>query len=335
MKKNVLHLLLAFCLIIPLASCHRGNNGIWKNDEINSDIKAQLAQLNRKLFNSIMAKDIDAVKALLSDKLIQKSGNKLDTLVNTSAQSFAAKDFEVLDEYYTKHHVKGTPDTLSPNKNANDYLVSYKAMNEEMYTSLLVTKGLPVNCLILAVYGKYGNDWKINVLQIGEYSIEDKTAPDYYKLATDQYKKGSLVDASNTMIITSQLANPAGDFFKYRNEDTMRIFFSTVINEANNRFQFPVIVSWVKTKPQIFSVSPQFVEEAAHRGIFPIIKYKSSIKLTDTVALRAENNAIQQHIGDLFKGVDRDKKYILYQAFNQMPDGKIADKHYGFIQNLK
>jgi cell division protein FtsB len=336
MKRNVLSVLLVFCIIITLVSCHSGDNGIWKNTEIDSGLRSQIAALNKKLFTSIMAKDINGVKALLSDKLVQKSGTKLDTLVYTSAQSFNAKDYDVLDEYYTKHHVKADPDTLSPKKTGDDnYMVSYKAMNAEMYTSLLVTKGLPVNCLILAVYGKYGNDWKINVLQIGEYSIENKIAPDYYKIAQQQYANGSLVDASNTMIITSQLASPAGEFFKYTKEDTMKIFYSSIINKANNLFQFPVVMSWVDTKPKIFSVSPQYIEEASHRGIFPLIKYKTSIKLTDTTALRAENDAIQKHIGDLFKGIDQNKKYILYQAFNEMEGGKVPAKHYGFIQNLK
>jgi hypothetical protein len=336
MKRNVLHILVTLCVIITLQSCHSGTPGVWVNGDINSDIKKQITELNQKLFKAIMARDTNGVKALLSPKLLQKAGKKLDTLIYTSAQNFQAKDYEVLDEYYTKHHVKGPPDTLLSNKgNISNYMVSYKAMNAEMYTSLLVTKGLPVNGLILVVYGKYGNEWKINVLQIGEYSINNKTAPDYYKMSKEEYDKGNLVDATDLIIITSQLANPAGDFFKYTHEDTMRIFSATILNEANNRFRFPVVIDQVTTKPQIFSVEPQFIGEAGHEGIFPLIKYKSTIKLTDSVALKAENDAIQQVIGSMFKGIDQNKKYILYQAFDQIPDNKPGIKHYGFIQNIK
>jgi hypothetical protein len=320
MKRNVLHILVTLCVIISLQSCYTGTQGVWVNGDINSDIKKQITALNQKLFKAIMARDTNGVKALLSTKLLQKAGKKLDTLIYTSAQNFQAKDYEVLDEYYTKHHVKGPPDTLLSNKgNISDYMVSYKAMNAEMYTSLLVTKELPVNGLML----------------IGEYSINNKTAPDYYKMSKEEYNKGNLVDATDLIIIASQLANPAGDFFKYTHEDTMRIFSATILNEANNRFSFPVVIVKITTKPQIFSVEPQFIGEAGHEGIFPLIKYKSAIKLTDSVALKAENNAIQQVIGSMFKGIDQNKKYILYQAFDQIPNGKPGVKHYGFIQNIK
>ncbi len=136
------------------------------------------------------------------------------------------------------------------------------------------------------------------------------------------------------LVITSQLGNPVGDFFHYRNEDAMRIFFSTVLDDANNKFKFPVTVTQLKTMPQIFSVSPQYTGDAANQGIVPLIKYKTNIKLTDTVALKAENKDLQSVIGVVFKGIDQNNKLILYQAYN-LADGKPNNLHYGFIQKIK
>lgn len=114
----------------------------------------------------------------------------------------------------------------------------------------------------------------------------------------------------------------------------MRIFFSTVLDDANNKFKFPVTVSQLKTTPQIFAVSPQYTGDKANDGIVPLIKYKSNIKLTDTVALKAENKDLQSVIGIVFKGIDQNNKTIFYQAFN-LDDGKPNNKHYGFIQKIK
>jgi hypothetical protein len=137
------------------------------------------------------------------------------------------------------------------------------------------------------------------------------------------------------MIITSQLVSPGGTYFSFNKESDMKIFFSKVIDEANTTYRLPIVINQLKTNPQIFSMSPQVVEEAGHQGVFPVIRYKSSIKLTDTVALKAENQALQQNIGNIFKGMDQNNQYILYQAYNQIPDGKTAPKHYGFIQKLR
>jgi hypothetical protein len=334
MKRNILFSIVAFFLFaVALQSCSSKSSDVKVNDEINADTKKQISELNDKLFKSIMADDINAVKALLSPELIKKAGGKIDTLVKSTAVTFKAKEFDLLDEFYSKHKIKEAADTLLTRKgNDNDYLVTYKAMNEEMYASVLVSKGLFVNCLILAVYGKYNNEWKVNVLQIGEYSIDGKTAQDYYKEATKLNERGELVDASNMMVLASQLANPAGDFFKYRNETAMRAFYDKLMASANDIYKFPVVVKDVKTAPQIFSVSPQLLSDEGQSGVFPIIRYVSKIDLNNTAALKAENDALQKAIGALFLGIDKNNEYIFYQAVNATAGGQTSAKHYGFIQ---
>lgn len=335
MKKNIIYLLAIILFTTAFQSC-TGDKGIKENDQISNSTRAAIAALNKKLFDGITSGNVAAVKALLSPDLIEKSGTELDTVINRCSKRYPAKDFEILDEYLSKDLKKKNADTIkSQHGNDNDYVISFHAVNNEMYTSVLLTKGLTVNGMILAVYGKYGNDWKVNILQIGDYSIVGKNAVDYYKQALDLYNKGSLVDATDMMIITSQLVSPGGTYFSFNKESDMKIFFSKVIDEANTTYRLPIVINQLKTNPQIFSMSPQVVEEAGHQGVFPVIRYKSSIKLTDTVALKAENQALQQNIGNIFKGMDQNNQYILYQAYNQIPDGKTAPKHYGFIQKLR
>jgi hypothetical protein len=335
MKKSIIYLFTALFTIAAFQGC-KNNGGTEVNSEINSDTRAKIAELNKKLFNGIITNNVTAVKALFSPDLVKKTDSELAIVIDRCSKRYAAKDFEVLDEYLSTGLKKKDNDTVrSAHGNDNDYSIGFQAMNDEMYTSVLVTKGLAVNGAILAVYGKYGNDWKINILQMGDYSIIGKNAIDYYKEAQALYNKGYLVDATDMIIIASQLASPAGSFFSYKKESDMHILFSKVIDEANATFKLPVVMSQVKTAPQIFQMSPQVVEEVGHQGVFPLIKYKSSIKLSDTVALKAENQALQQSIGAVFKGIDQNNQYILYQAYNETTDGKTEARHYGFIQKLR
>ncbi len=337
MKKIFSSALLILSLIVLLQSCKNKESGAWVNDNIDNDIRTQISSLNKKLFKGIMSNDTDAVLSLLSPQLLKRAKKNIDTLVVRSSISYNAKEYTVLDEYYTKSIYPNRLDTLTSNKgNVQDYVLNFHAVNKEAYASLLISKDLPVNCILFVLYGKYGSTWKINSLQIGQYSINNKTAPDYYKDAMAQYNSGNLVDAVNLMGITAQLAAPLGSYFQYKLEDTMKTACNKVLIDADLKYQLPFIVDLVSTKPQLFSIGPKIVEEANHGSIYPLIKYKSAIKLTDTVTLKAENTALQKVIGTVFKGIDQNKNYIFYQAYDQIPDNTNPNvKHYGFIQKLK
>ena len=315
-----------------LQSCHFGTSGTWANDRIDQSVRNQIDVLNKKLFESIASKDVAGTKQLMSPMLLEKSGKSIDTIVNTFGDNFKGATYEILDEYYTKNTNTKVTNTLFPTrKTSNDYIIQYLALNEEMYVSLLVSKDLPVNFAILAIYGKYNDGWKINILQLGQYSILGKTAPEYYSNALSQYNKGNLIDAADLIIMAGQIAHPDGTYFKYKNEDDMQAFYSKLLKEANTKYHFPLTLDNIKSKPLIFSINPQLIEKGVDKGIFPIVGYKSTIALSDTVALKAENKAIQQTIAEIFQGIDTEG-YVIYQAFNQIPDGKTLVKHYGFIQ---
>ncbi|OKS85777.1 hypothetical protein [Mucilaginibacter polytrichastri] len=336
MKKLLSTLLSVAALTLALQSCHVGASGSWKNDNIPPDVKKEIAVIDQKLFKAIMTQDIAGVRQLMSPVLIEKAGKTVDTIVHNIGGAFKATDYELLDEYYTKNSTTKITNTIPAVKGTdNDYVINYLALNEEMYVSLIISKNIPVNFLVMAIYGKYSDGWKLNILQIGEYNILGKTAPDYYTEALNAYKKGNLIDATNLISTTAEIAMPGGAYFKYSKDAEMKVFYTKVLKEANTLYHLPLVLTQVKTIPQIFSISPQMLADPKYRGIFPIVKYKSGVNLTDTIALKAENDAMQKVIGKVFKGIDENKAFILYQAFNQVPNGKSLVKHYGFIQKLK
>ncbi|NCD70058.1 hypothetical protein [Mucilaginibacter agri] len=336
MKKTLLTFSWVILFAAVLQGCHFGTFGSWKNDRIEPKVREEIAVLDKKLFKAIMTQDVAGVKQLLSPTLLEKSGKKVDTIVNTMGGAFKATDYKLLDEYYTKNTSENISNDIPAGKDGgNDYTIKYLALNKEMYVSLMVSTKLPINCLITAVYGKYNDGWKLNILHIGEYNILGKTGPDYYAEALKAYDDGNVVDAVNMISTTGEIATPGGEYFKYNNEAEMKDFYEKVIKEANKQYHLPMVLSQVKTIPEIFSIRPQMVSDFGKQGVYPMVGYKSGVALTDTVALKAENDAIQKVVGTIFKGIDKNKAYILYRAFDQIPDGQNYVKHYGFIQKLK
>jgi len=181
--------------------------------------------------------------------------------------------------------------------------------------------------LIMAIYGKYDNDWKINILQFGQYSLFSKLAPDYYKLAKVSYDKSYLIDAVNYIGLAKLCLRPANDFLQYQKEKEINEFYDKIMKEVNSKYQFPLTLDNIASKPKVFRISPEMINE----GFFPMVYYLTDINLKDTTALKLENEKIKKEVGQLFTGIDQDKKFVFYWAFNEVPDGKKLVEHYGYI----
>jgi hypothetical protein len=320
-------LLLIVVSIFGLQSCNVGGSRVWKNENIDKEKREQIKALNDKLFKSIINNDVVGTKALMSDKL-EKGSNDLDKLIKQVSSSFKADGYRILDEYNVKNSTTGIGNTLPSGVTGdNDYVISYQALNKEMYVSLMIPEDLDNELLITAIYGRYDNDWKINILQFGQYTLLNKTAPDYYKLAKASYDKSYLIDAVNFISLSKQCLSPANNFFRYQKDKEINEFHEMIMKEVNSKYQLPLTLDNVGTKPKVFRIYPEMLKD----GVFPMIYYLSEINLMDTTALKIENKKVREEVGRLFTGIDQNKKFVFYWAFNKIPDGKTPVEHYGFI----
>ncbi|MTH16129.1 hypothetical protein [Flavobacterium sp. LC2016-01] len=325
-------ILLIILSAVIFQSCNFGTNGTQKNESIEASKVQEIKVLNDKLFKAIMNNDIPGVKALLSDKLLTVVNSDLDKLVGTVSSNYQSKSYTILDQYYVSNSSVDIPNTLiSGVSGDNDYTIGYKALNKEMYTVLWMPTSEYNDALITVIYGKYGNEWKINILQFGQYTLLKKTAPDYYKLAQESYKKGYLIDAVNYMTVAKQCLKPASEFFKYQKEQEINDFSDKVFKEASSKFTLPFTLENIESKPKVFRIFPQMTKD----GFMPEICYISSIKLADTVALKVENEKVKIEAAKAFNGLDKVKTKIFYGAYNEMPDGKKEVMQYRFIEIMK
>lgn len=328
MKQYTLLLILT---VLTFQRCNFGTFGTWKNDNINKDKREQIKVLNDKLLKAITSNDVAGVKALMSDILLEKRASEVDTLINQVNAYFKSDSFRILDEYYVKNSTTGIDNTLTSGITGdNDYLIQYKALNKEMYVSLLLPTGLDNELLITVIYGKYGNEWKINILRFGQYSLLKKSAPDYYRLAKNSYDKSHLIDAVNYIGLSKQCLRPADNFFLYRKETDINVFYDKVMNEVNTKYKFPLTLENIATKPKVFRIYPEIKDQE----FFPMIHYLTSIDIKDTTALKIEHVKIKKQISQLFTGIDKDKKIVFYRAFNELPEGEKLAEYFVFIDRL-
>jgi hypothetical protein len=329
MKIQIITIILS---IILFQSCKLGTTGTTMNENISAHLKAEIKELDKKVLKAIVENNVEDLKSFMSSKLLEKSGNEIEKLIEKVSGIIESNEYEIIDQYFVQNSTSGLGNTvMSGIDGIDDYVIQYQALNDEMFISLILPENGNDEFLITNIYGKYPEGWKLNILQFGQYTVNSKTAPQLFQQAKIEYEKGYLVDAANNMFLSSRVVNPANKFWKYQKEDEFREFYDKVLKEVNEKHNFPMTISEVKSKPQILTISPFGMNE----GYFPMIEYLTKIDLKDTIQTRIENDGIHKKIGKIFKGIDKDKKYIFYKAFSGMPDGKTKVPTYGFVKKLK
>jgi hypothetical protein len=329
--KNIKTSLLISVLILPafvFQGCHLQTYIVAKNEKIDNGIKQEVHALDDKLFKAWKTNDAASLKKMMSSALT--GSNNIDQFIDKIDSVPKSENYKILDEYYVENSTTGIPGTiLSGTSSKNEYFIHYMAATKETYVALLTTNIPNSEMLITAIYGKYGNDWKLNSLQFGTYTVLNKTPIDLFNLAKQYYDKSYLIDAADYASLSNILLKPAGNLLQYKSEDEIRSFYKKVMQEVKNKYQFPLTISNIDSKPEIFSIYPE-----TEHGFFPVIKYLSAINLKDTVALKNENEKIKKEIGQIFPGIAENKEYVFYQACNKMPHGKKPTPGYNFVDRM-
>lgn len=321
-------------LIVLLTGCKLNRNRTFINENIPEDIRTKITELDNRVIEALKRNDSKAIENVFSVKLIEEIGySKIDSIFNITTQAVRDKKFKSKDQFYINNTNNNVPNTIfSGLTDDNDYIIHYTALNKNMFISLLLPEDTNNEILITLIYGLYGNEWRLNIFHFGLYSIFNRNAIDYLKIAKQNFENDYLIDAANNLFLGTQCIKLADQLFQYVKEKEFGEFQKKLMQEINSTYQFPIEVVNVSTKPQIFNIYPQ---EITNEGYFPMVRYCTTIDLKDTVKLKTENIEIQKVINDIFKGIDKNKDYIFYHAMNEIPDGTIKKRErYGFIQRL-
>ncbi|WP_345950520.1 hypothetical protein ABDD95_03530 [Mucilaginibacter sp. PAMB04274] len=315
-------------VLVALNACKNGP-GTWKNEEIPSGIAGDFHNMNQTLLAGLKANNAKLFEDIMSRTMLQDVNiNRTVELCSIRMQS---GQNSLLDEFYVVHQYK-RPNVIKANHHgANNYSLNYQPGTKEMYFAFYLLKNGTDKWLLTAYYNKLDYGWKLTELELNPHAIQGKTAPELYEVAKQKYAKGYLMDVVNTLNLSRSCALPS-TIWRYAKEPEIDEFYSKVITEAEAAYKFPLIVKQLPTQPKIFRVFNQPMDE----GMFPMIYYVSKLNLKDTAALKKENMQLRKVIGQVMPGIDSDKKYLQYTAFDNYPGGsKKSVMHYGLIDTLQ
>lgn len=323
MKKNNLYVLLI--AVLMTACTFSGTN---KDDQIDPNIKMQIHALNSKLIEGLNENNPEKVFSICSDKLLEKKGD-LNNLMQIVKGRLKINDFEILNEFYQRNAASNiNAQVMTGKTNDHDYIIGYEALSKEMFVSVGYFKDDLYEKSITFIYGKYGNEWKLNIINLGVLKIEKKDAFDWYQIAKSNYNKDYLIDAICNIGIATQLLKPANQLWQYQKEKEIVEFAQKLNTQAHDKYTLPLTIEYVNSKPQIFKIIPQGMAE----GYFPMIMYTTSINFNDTVSLSKECDEIHCKIDEFFNGVKVNNRMIFYRAFKSIPNGNEQVEQYGFIR---
>lgn len=327
MQKNICLLIITTALF--LASC-QSKKTHW-NKDIDGSERQLIKDNNDLVIKALAENNSTLLKKVFSDTLLKQTSSDFETGVSTMHQLVKTNDYTVLDEFYIKNTSTGFRDTVSKNEmGSRGYAVNFEVASKENYVSLLLHKDIESEFLITVIYGKYPEGWKLDVLRIGLYSYFGRTALDIYDQAKSVYEQKDLIDAANLVTLLKPTLTPADQFFHYFKEKEIEEFSQKILNEASSAFHFPVSVTQIKTAPKIYNIRPIPMEE----GIFPAVTYLTKINIKDSLSLKAENDSMQKSIGILFPGIEKNNKYVFFQAYQETKGKPDMDKHVEFVMEV-
>ncbi len=328
MKSNLV--ITIFSSLLLVVSCRIGTSSYFSNEEIDVSLRNEINQLDALILESLVDSSLTTFTNFMSPKLKEIVGDEIETLFNEARLAYTTKEYEIVDQYHVKNSTSNLSNTLfSGVSGQDDYFVNLQSLNAQTFVSIILPKGNVDGFFILNVYGKYPEGWKLNMMRFGHYKIENNTAPELYRRAKDEYSRGHLIDAANTMFLSSQILKPSKEF-SYMAEEKMMNYFQKLSDEIKGRWKFPIEMSNIMSKPRIMNIFPQKTKQ----GYLPTIEYVTNIDITDTTKLKLEYEALKKEIPLLFNGIDKNKDFVLYKAFSRIPDGRSMVPTYGFVHEI-
>lgn len=323
-----------FLLLFTATGCDLGKKkpGTYHNQEIDSKLRAEISDMNKKVYTYMCNNDFEALSGMFTDTLMDAVKTDFSQkFIPQMSRVMKGKNYRVFDEFYT---IRGKArDTLKlvSGKGDESYTMVVFGMTPETYTSLLVSGDSLNEVMLTVVYAKIKNKWSVNLIMGEDYSLNGKNAVGLYRYAIQLQKDGHLMDAVTTMGLTKNALTPGGKYFQYSIDSAIRVFADSINTQAVARYPIPYPMPYIPTKPIVFNVH----YEVYNARLVPQVLYLSSINVQDTVALKQENDLIQEKIGTIFSGMDKNNNSILYRAYNVQPNGQNDPPYYGFAQKIR
>ena len=307
-------------------------NEVWQNDKIDPKVKAEMTGFEKQVYGYMCDNNYQPLSQLFSDTLLSLIGPDFSQKFMPQIQRLIkGKQYKVFDEFYIRNVKPVDTVNITAGKGENAYTIKFMSAAPETYVAMLIAGDSVNEVMITLICNNIKGKWKLSHLMGEDYSLNTRNTIEQFNYAKTLEKNNDLIDAVNTMGLATHCNAPGGNIFRYDNAAAMNKYSDSLANITKAKYPFPYTVDEMLSKPTIFNVH----FETFDHHLDPMVMYLSSIKVADTVALKKENDEMQQKIGAIFYGMDKSNRAILYRAYNDQPDGRNNPAYYGYIQKIR
>lgn len=311
-------------------SCINGknNDGIWQNDHIDAGVRSTMAAMNKQVYDCIGNNDYPHLSQLFSDSLkTYINGDFEATFLPRMQKMLHGRPYRILGEFYIKTSKKDSVSSIVSGKGDDAFTFKILTPGRESYVSLLIAGDSANEVMLTLVYSNVKGAWKVSMIRGEDYSITQKNAIELYNKAIALRNSGDMIDAVNTMNVAIHCLRPAGIYLQYKLDAKMHSFNDSLITEVKAKYPLPYKMNAMQTGPQLFNIHYELFKGE----LTPMIMYQTSVSVRDSVALKIENDDLHKNIPVAFPGMNKNNKYIIYRAYNEIPEGKSDPRYYGFV----
>lgn len=325
------------CIVIILLlalSCTGSisKNESWQNEQIDPKIKAVTEQLDGQVYAYLQANNYEPLSQLFSDTMLSRVNSDFAQKFMPQIQKvIKGHNYRTGGKFYIRHIKQH--DSLSVSSGAGDYACTLKfiAPERETIVSMLIAGDELNEVMITLMWSKINDKWKLSNLTGEDYSLNNKNAIQHYRHAIALAQSGDIMDAVNVMELSRHCLSAGGNIFRYNIAAQIGHYADSLGVVCRAKYAFPITVAQLPARPLIFNIH----YEVMGRALVPMVMYKSAINVADTIALHAENEGLQQQIGNIFRGFDKNNITLLYRAYNEQPDGQNNPRYYGYVQHIR
>lgn len=318
LNRNIIDIVTFVFLIVLVTFCNESVFAMSKNEKNEKVMKNEIRELVDEVIFGFINNHPDRILQVCSDTLKGIIGEQVEKMISLYSSRFHSDNYNVLNGIHLKNISVGRQMIVRTGKTGlHDYSFPLTSLNNEVFIETGYLNSENEQNLLMTVWGKYGEEWLLNYMHVGIYSIGNRNAVDWYLLSKKDYEKGDYFDASLKLMFVSKLLSKNALPFVYEKDKEIREYGRQVSTHLMKELKLPLKVSEIKTMPTIFKIRPKI----DHDTIYPHISYVSSINIGDTLGLEQECNDLHSIIDSIYKGINQNNSKIFYQIFEEVPVG--------------
>lgn len=313
MRKGLFTLFIIFTVFITSCSTGAGVTQVKYNSEIDKEILESVKILDDKVLESVKNRDADKILEISSEAFKKDSG-KLNELLDNINKSVKDKSFDYQARYYCKVNKIGDYNFTINDLKDDPFCITVDAMSPDIFVSLIKSTSNSDDSLVTLIYIKEQGEWKLRTLYFGDYSLNGMNAIDLYEKAKSLEAEGYKIPANIYAGVSNRLLRPAS-FLQYKKESEIKDYSKKLYESIKNEYTFPQKLKNTDNV-EIYAFDVKYI---ADKGIVPIIKYTTGIKLSNKKEIEKEANDINDEVNSLYPGMKKNFKSFLYEAYSEPP----------------